>query len=256
MPAAAQSAWPAASSYRYLEKAGPADLAWEWVRRDPEYRRLQHNSPLRARGGVRIFRAAPADCTARWDCLALPNPALDFAEAPILWSSTADPSVLRVLAIGPREAGIRFDLRDCRLPTALVRGADCEHVLVGRGGAAVRLDVVCGSLLDGPVALVHDLASAGEPAIAALRRFLHFSRTGELPAYRPPLSQRVRRQAIALRVADARALGASIRDIGIMLYGADRVSDEWSDEALKSQCRRLIALARAMTRGGYRGLLI
>lgn len=88
--------------------------------------------------------------------------------------------------------------------------------------------------------------------MAALRRFLHFCRVGVLPAYSPPASQRLRRQAVILRVADALAQGASIRDVGIMLYGAERVSEEWADEALKSQCRRLIAMAR----GGYKSLLL
>jgi len=255
MPPAAQFAWPAAGSYYYLDKAGPADLAWEWLRRDPEYQRFAHDPSIWAGNGLNIFQAASADCTARWGCLTQPDPRLNFADAPVLWSAAVDPSVLRVLAMRSNEAGVRFDLRDSRVPMAFVRGGDCEHVLLGRGGAAVRLDVVAGSLLDGPVSLAHDLALADEPAMAALRRFLHLCRDGVLPVYRPPANQRFKRQAVILRVADALAQGASIRGIGIMLYGPERVGDEWSDEALKSQCRRLIAEARSMARAGYRSLL-
>lgn len=255
MPQAAQFAWPAAGSYHYLDKAGPADLAWEWLRRDPKYQRLAHDRSIWAGNGLSIFQAASADWTARWGCLTQPDPGLNFAVAPVLWSAAVDPSVLRVLVMRSCEPGARFDLRDSRVPTALVTAGDCEHVLLGRGGTTVRLDVVAGSLLDGPVSLAHDLALADEPAMAALRRFLHFCRVGVLPAYSPPASQRLGRQAVILRVADALAQGASIRDVGIMLYGAERVSKEWADEALKSQCRRLIAMARAMMRGGYKSLL-
>jgi hypothetical protein len=58
-----------------------------------------------------------------------------------------------------------------------------------------------------------------------------------------------------LRVHDALVAGASIRDVGVMLFGLERVRDEWAGEALKSQCRRLIATARDMAAGGYRELL-
>jgi len=60
-----------------------------------------------------------------------------------------------------------------------------------------------------------------------------------------------------LRVHDALTAGASIRDIGIMLYGLARIEAEWRDpgESLKSQCRRFIASARAMASGEYKDLL-
>jgi len=58
-----------------------------------------------------------------------------------------------------------------------------------------------------------------------------------------------------LRVHDALVTGASIRDVGVMLFSLERVREEWAGEALKSQCRRLIAMARDMAAGGYRELL-
>src|SRR3546814_17468111 len=82
-----------------------------------------------------------------------------------------------------------------------------------------------------------------------------FRRTGRIPALSTRACQRLRRQVLALRVHDALAAGASIRDVGIMLFGFERVRDEWADEALKWHCRRLIALAREMVAGGYRTLL-
>lgn len=78
MPAAAHSAWPAAGSYRHLDGAGPADLAWEWLRRDPEYQRLEHDRPASA-GGTGLFSrrrrqiVPDAGAVSRCRALALPG---------------------------------------------------------------------------------------------------------------------------------------------------------------------------------------
>lgn len=257
MPPAKPCAWPAADHYRYLDGAGLADLAWEWLRRDPGYRR-------RARDGVELFadrvtivEAAPGDCTDRWGCLDMPGAGRAWSEAPILWSATVDPSVLKVVARPARKSERHaFDLHQCPAPAALVCTPGCEHLLLRAGHGSARLDIVSGTLLEGPVVLLFDFAAVDtiESAIGALHRFLDFQRTGTLPGAPAHGGQRLRRQILALRVHDAIAAGASIRDVGIMLFGSERVRDEWADEALKSQCRRLIALAGEMTVGGYLSL--
>jgi hypothetical protein len=257
MSAVSPDAWPAVVSYRYLDAAGPTDLAWEWLRRDPDYRRMAPASGI-ATGEVTILDPAPANCTARWGCLNMPDAGQPWLEAPLLWSSDVDPSVLNVLALPfSGRASATFDLAIYGAMATVVDGGDCQQVLLREGSGAVRLDVLSGSLLDGPVSLV--LSRSGmeenEPALVALRRFLHLRRTGGFPAPAAPVCQRLPRQVQALRVHDALSQGASIRDVGIMLFGGDRVRHEWADEALKSQCRRLIILAREMVSGGYRTLL-
>lgn len=257
MSAAQPEAWPAATSYRYLDAARPADLAWEWLRRDPDYRSLAPES-VAPEAGVTILTPAPASCTHRWGCLNMPSAARRSTDASLLWSAEFDRSVLRVLALPVSgRLGTPFDLATCGSEAFVVDGGDCEHIMLRGRAGSVRLDVLSGSLLDGPASLSLSLAVMEEngPALAALQRFLHLQRTGRLPAQSPLASQRLRRQVLALRVHDALAAGASIRDVGIMLFGFDRVRDEWADEALKSQCRRLISLAREMASGGYRALL-
>jgi hypothetical protein len=254
MSPATSCAWPAADHYRYLDGAGLADLAWEWLRRDPGYRRRAHDHADASADGVTIIEAAPGDCTDHWGCLNMPGVGLAWIDAPILWSAAVDPSVLKVVARPARDSEQQaFDLDRCRVPAALARGRGCEHLLLRSGHGSVRLDILSGTLLEGPVALLFDFATvdAIEPALSALRRFLHFSRSGTLPRALSHGGQRLRRQILALRIHDAIAAGASIRDVGIMLFGIERVRDEWAGEALKSQCRRLIALAREMAAGGY-----
>lgn len=256
MPAALPDAWSAAASYRYLDHAGPAGLAWEWLRRDPAYHSVAGTSAVTL-GDVTLLQPAPADCTGRWGCLAMPDASLGWMEAPVLWSAAVDASVLQVVPLPVMDRQTQpFDLLRCGVRATIVRGEHRQHVLLGSGSGGIRLDVAGGSLLDGPVALMHDLSGVAdlEPALVALRRFLDFRRTGHLMEV-PHASQRLRRQVLALRVHDALVGGASIRDVGVMLFGLERVRDEWSEEALKSQCRRLIAMARDMAVGGYRKLL-
>lgn len=262
MPGAPHRAWPPADTYRYLVTAGRADLAWEWLRRDPDFRRLAPSARREAAGGFAITEAVPPECEARWGCLHVPDPGLRFTDTPILWSADVDSSVLRVIASpAPVYDHSAFNLRRWRAAATMVIGAQGRESLLlrdaSRGG--LRLDVVAGSLLDGPVSLFHDFGWVHdvEPAVTAVRRYLNLCRTGEFPAPSIQGSQRFRRQIQALRVHDALAEGASIRDIGTMLFGSDRVWVEWpgSGEALKSQCRRMIALARFMARGGYKTLL-
>lgn len=257
MSAAQPDAWPAAASYRYLDDAGPADLAWEWLRRDPDYRKLADRSALPGHDTA-ILDPAPAQCTALWGCLNMPDAERRCTDAPLLWSAEVDRSVLRVLALSAAgRLGTPFDLAACGTKVFVVDGGECQHLLLRGRAGSIRLDVLSGSLLDGPVSLVLCLAGmeADGPAMVTLRRFLHLRRTGRIPAVSTRACQRLRRQVLALRVHDALAAGASIRDVGIMLFGFERVREEWADEALKSHCRRLITLAREMVAGGYRTLL-
>lgn len=260
MPSVPPRGWPGDATYRYLDGASPAEIAWEWLRRDPAYCSLNPTAIDRMDGGLRIAQAAIFTVQARWDCLNSPSPKGTWAESPVLWSSSIDPAVLSVMAV-PANGGDEgvFDLRRWRAMAMMLPSASGEHLLLQGAGSCLRLDVMSGTLRDGPVMLFLDLARAEpfEPALAALRRFRHLCRTGHFPAVTGSPTQQSRRMILALRTHDALGQGASIRDISIMLHGDERVRAEWpgSGDALKSQARRLIGLAREMASGGYRTLL-
>jgi hypothetical protein len=255
-------AWPSGEDYHYLDAARRSDLAWEWLRRHPDFRKLAPSASQAAAGGIAIVEAAPPACAARWGCLHVPDPGLRFTDTPVLWSADVDPSVLRVIA-SPAQGNDRaaFDLLRWGAAATLVIGLDGREFLLLRqpGRGDLRIDVLSGSLRDGPVSLLHDFGGLAdvEPALGALRRCLILCQTGDLPAVRLRASQGLRRQIQALRVHDALAQGGSIRDIGILLFGCDRIRQEWPGpgDALKSQCRRLIMLSRLMVDGGYKMLL-
>lgn len=260
MPGFPHRAWPGSEAYRYLDGARRADLAWEWLRRNPGFRRLAPCVWRHTADGIAVTDITSSECEGRWGCLHVPDPDLRFTDTPILWSADIDPSVLRVTASPAADDRSAFDLRRWGAAATLVIGSQGEESLLLRdGGPGLRIDIVCGSLLNGPVTLLHDFGWVHdvEPAIVALRRYLHLCRTGELPTLRRATNQATRRLIEALRVHDALAGGASIRDVGVVLFGIDRIQAEWPGrgEALKSHCRRLIALSRLMASGGYRTLL-
>src|SRR3546814_17341672 len=129
MSAAQPDAWPAAASYRYLDDAGPADLAWEWLRRDPDYRKLADRSALPGHDTA-ILDPAPAQCTALWGCLNMPDAERRCPDASLLWSAEVDRSVLRLLALpASRRRGKPFDLATREAKACVVHRREYHHVL-------------------------------------------------------------------------------------------------------------------------------
>ncbi len=261
MPGFPHHRWPGDQAYRYLEDIGPAGLAWEWLRRDPEYRRLKPARRCAGLAGVTLIEHAAYDVVSRWGCLNVEDPALPAPEGTILWSSAFDPSVLRCVA-APAAIGQvgAFDLEHCGEKAVVAAGdAGTEHILIGGKSGGLRLDVLEGTLLQGPVSVRYDFSAVGDikPLLAPLRAFHNICRTGRLSLRPTRKRQRDRRVVDALRTYDALREGASIRDVGILLFGEQRVAEEWGalGEALKSHSRRIIALARGMAGGGWRGLL-
>lgn len=249
---------PGDDPYAYLQGLSRVDLAWEWLRRDADYRQRPPSPRRQTNLGLRID-IAPAACIARWGCLCIEDPDLRATEASMLWTSALDPDVLRVSA-SPCSChdAVAFDLRQWADRAVIIGDTDCEHVLL-RGPPDIRLDVIAGTLHNGPVSFLFDMTEWDDwgRSIRSLRRCLHACRTGDTSLLSIPRRAPLRRVINTLRVHDALQQGASTRDIGIMLFGRTRVEAEWRSpgEALKSCCRRLIAHSRFMAGGGYRKLL-
>lgn len=151
-----------------------------------------------------------------------------------------------------------FDLRRLKRFASLAVDADGrEHLALTDGYRRIRVDVAHGTLLEGPVRLIYQIAGLGSArsAILSLRRLiaLHECRAFSRRLY--PRESPASRIVAALRVHDALRAGASQREIARGLFGADT---PWPGpgESVKSNVRRLIALAgRLSAEDGYRTLL-
>lgn len=187
------------------------------------------------------------------------HPDLPAHRARILWSAAADPGVLFAKAIAsPHGDTIDFGRLDSVRATVTSSG-DVEHVAIDERLRRLRLDIVEGTVLAGPVRLrfLIDGPAGAEPGALALRRLLAVTRHGRfLPSLHPP-DARMRRWLLALRVHDALADGATQREIATALYGPERVARSWSgrSDALQSRVRRAVASARNLADGAWRDLL-
>lgn len=135
----------------------------------------------------------------------------------------------------------------------------CEHAVLSDGWRHIRLDVEAGSLSAGPVILRYRLegVASARAKLLPLRRLVDFSLHRRFARALYPADPRVARWLVMLQVLDGLSAGASQREIGEALYGAERVTVEWEgrSDSLRSRVRRLAAEARRLARGGYRLLM-
>lgn len=195
-------------------------------------------------------------------CIFAEHPDVPAPDARILWHADRDPEILR-LSLLPAVQGDGDGIDPAAWAEFLTVGQNaggCESLLLSDGWRRIRLDIVEGSLAMAPplrpLFHIEGVSSARGP-LRALNRFLDFLSHRRLrPALYPP-EPRMARWLLLLRVQDALREGASHRDIGIALFGADRVAIQWDGptDALRSRVRRLVRDAQHMASGGYRQLL-
>ncbi|WP_050897916.1 DUF2285 domain-containing protein [Nitrospirillum viridazoti] len=166
------------------------------------------------------------------------------------------------IRVQPVEQGDRFSLDLMRLtvPAQILQGATgVEHVLIGDETCQVRLDVIEGTALAGPVRVYCELVSGPgiEAKLVTAQRLIALIRSGRFPHRSAPLSRRARRWMMALRAVDAWRAGASHRQIAGALFGQATANADWDGPSGYLRCRvqRLIRLGETLVRGGYRQLL-
>lgn len=257
MPAAD---WRSCAAYSALAGIDRAGLMWEWLRRDPGYRRHALAARRGRVSGTRVAEVEVVPAEPCWGCAFAEDPDRAAPVARILLSASVDPGVLRAEAVAAACESGGFDLRHlARLRITIARSATVEHLAIDDGRRRLRVDVVGGTLLEGPVRLrfLIDGSDGLDQSALTLRRLAALLRRGRLLPSLYPTDTRLARWTAALRVKDALTAGASHREIAIALHGIDHVAEHWGgrSDALQSRIRRAAALARRLAAGGYRDLL-
>ncbi|WEK43265.1 MAG: DUF2285 domain-containing protein [Candidatus Sphingomonas colombiensis] len=138
-----------------------------------------------------------------------------------------------------------FDL--ARFPDHVLVDDGQEHIRIDHPGGVIRLDVISGSLRDGPVTLAVEIGHDDRFAIqlATLREFATSIAGGGIGT---PGHGRLSGLFMALHAVDARAAGASLRTIANLLLG----DGDWpgDGEYRKSRARRMIAVGTQLCRAG------
>jgi hypothetical protein len=245
--------WRYAAAYAPLLDADRSILAWEWLRRDPGYRRAAAAALTGQAGGTAARPNA-------WGLEAFEDPDRGAPVARPIWCRDVHPGVLAVLAAGEGSPSDSFHLEPLAgLATIAHSALGTEHVLLSDGLRAIRLDLLAGSLAR-PVRLRYLLAglASAEKPLLTLQRLLFLCRTGRFaPSLHRP-EPRARRWLLMLRAHDALAAGAGQREIAADILSPSAGSPRWRSEipSLRSQAQRLVRGARLMATGGYRDLLL
>lgn len=156
--------------------------------------------------------------------------------------------MLKATAVEPGPYGSRlFDAKAAGV--VLVSGPSSEHLVVDRTGDPVRIDIVGGSVTNGPVGLRFELDDDDQ---IALRMQCILAFRSEVPTKRCR-PQRLAGQMRALQAVDARGDGASLREVADLLLGPG----DWpgDGEHRKSQIRRMIAVGEHLLHAGPRAVL-
>ncbi|BBE35256.1 DNA -binding domain-containing protein [Sphingosinicella microcystinivorans] len=224
--------WQDAARYTRLLPGDRRCFAWEWLRRAPTYAEAW----------------AGAGDPAPFGLLRLEDPVRDALSARPLWNRGVDSAVLRAV-VEPGPARDRLDLRRFAPLASHVADAAGEHVLLSDGLRSIRLDVVCGSLVNGPAMpswRIDGLRSAGLQ-LHALRQLAALARHGRFARSLHPPQRRAHRWIAMLRVHDAIAAGATHREIVAGLFGIDVSAPGWRITAgpWRLRVQHLAATARA-----------
>lgn len=235
--------WRPSAAYIYtLHLDGPG-LAWEYLRRHPNYQRdWQQNE-------------AASAVAQRWGLHALEDPRLDARSAQPLWTIDPD-NLVRLTADHSGSAGL-FTLWDIPGHKRLIH--DGHRLLLTRtiGHQQLRY-ALDSSVQEGqPVAYLlsaGDRTAAHWQAIAGQNQIIAAARARKLmPPPRPDRTALLHMRG--LQALDGVLAGASHRTIATVLFGPAATRHWDNDGDVRNQIRYLIRRSRGFLNGGYRRLL-
>jgi hypothetical protein len=247
--------WRDAAAYAPLLDADRSLFAWEWLRRDPEYRAAAEAAlPEGARTGQ-----APSGAE-RFGLVAFEAPDLTVPEARPMWRSDVYRFVLPVdVRRGVVSAVNTIDVARLRDLARILADGGAEHLLLSDGLRSIRLDGQSGAFTSGPVCLLYAIEGlvTAERPLLTLRRYLALCRTGRFSRSLHPREVRARRWIRMLRAHDGLVAGADQREIAEALLSSSVAKPRWRsrESSVRSQAQRLVRSAQASAAGGYRRLL-
>lgn len=226
--------WHPTAAYLYVLGLDALALAWEYLRRHPDYR-LDWQ---RRRG-----RSSAAQQTAdRWGLRLLEDPGLDARDAHPAWL----PGHMSVVQLHP-DADPPPDARTFglwRIPghKQLLHDGHALALIVRSPGCCLRFVLAPG--LEEGIPAVHVYRDRGVTHV--------LDTPAPMARPRPPPTALL--EMHTLQALDAILAGASLREVAEGLFGANVRTDWSADGGLRSKVRRLVRRGDALMRGGYRRL--
>jgi len=230
--------WYPTAAYLYVLWLDTLALAWEYLRRNPDYRLdwlRHHRRPQAAQHAAH-----------RWGLRLLEDPALDARDAHPAWLPGSDAVVQLYPDADPPVNAAVFAF--WRIPghKQLLHDGKVLALIARSPGHCLRFALAPG-LEDGmAVAYAH----RGGTAVPARSH----APGAALADAKPRPTAAVLLELHTLQALDATLAGASLREVAEGLFGVDAAADWYSDGGLRSKARRLVRRGDALMRGGYRRL--
>ena len=229
--------WYPTAAYLYVLCLDTLALAWEYLRRHPDYRLdwLRHQRRPQAAQQAAL----------RWGLRLLEDPALDARDAHPAWLPGHDAVVQLHPDADPPPDATAFEFWHIPGHKQLLHDGKGLALIAHSPGHCARFALAPG-LEDGM-------------AVAHAYRGRHAAPAAPMPGTpasmarpRPPPAALL--ELHTLQALDATLAGASLRDVAEGLFGADAAAGWYSDGGLRSKVRRLVRRGDALMRGGYRRL--
>ena len=258
--------WPPPDgAYDYILELNDSEVAWEFLRRNPDYQRdvSQHrealSDPQAMVSGQKVWFDDQHTMTARrWGLSRFVDPASRAPEAPIDWMEELGAAKINAIAREPYRGecpDVHFAQLLCVRHIVVSRDG-AETVLINNSDKALKLSKRGKTALRGPVCLTFQIVGLRALPVAG-RSILSLP---DLLTARPRKFNRSRRQRLlceAVIALDGRTAGATYQDVAVVIAGAERARMAWknSDHSLKDRMRRALKAGMLLRNGRYRILI-
>jgi hypothetical protein len=239
-----------------LDRSG---IAWEFLRRDPEYCEHYASVLQRMDSGAISRETALSELSDRWGCMFIRDPNLPADADPLLWRPELAPVGVTLVATPDGYPEAHGPLpRDVDAARVRLQRADGLHLLIEDADGDHRLWLPGASASDKLAAMVvlDDRFALRIAALIRFQRRLAGRPTGPLPKGWQITPRHRRRLALMLRALDGHLARASYREIADALFGSEAVARyAWKTSSIRGQTIRLVKDAVRTMKGGYRRLL-
>lgn len=237
--------WYPTAAYLYVLHLDGLALAWEYLRRHPDYRRDW------------LRRRRRPEAAERWGLRVLEDPGLDARNAHPAWFPDHDSVVQLYPDADPPPDALVFEFWRIPGDKHLIHDGKRLVLVLQWPGHCVRLALAPG--LEDGMAYLYAVRACATPCyrLFAARLDVLAAAMAAVPvavAHSRPTPGALL-ELHTLQALDATLTGASLREVAEGLFGVDAVVADWhADSALRARVRRLVRRGDVLMRGGYRRL--
>jgi len=239
--------WYPTAAYLYVLHLDGLALAWEYLRRHPDYR---HDW---------LRRRRQPDAANHWGLRMLEDPALDARDAHPAWFSGHPCTAQLHPDIDPPSDATAFEF--WRIPGNKQLVHDGRRLMLATRWPGCCMRVTLAPSLEDGMAYVYAIRSCDMPCArhcmlrAELDKLAVSSEGTPAAVARPRPAPTALQELHTLQALDGTLAGASLREVAEGVFGTDAVVKGWyADSGLRSRVRRLVRRGLTLMRGGYRRL--